>query len=380
MGNAWSRRSGSCSISRPVATVSPDVRLRIATRTSPLAMTQASRVAHLVRTCPELAGLEIEISVVPVETTGDRQRDQPLHLLGGQGVFVKEVQAAVIDGRADLAVHSAKDLPASEPVPELRLASFPERADRRDLLVGSTLEGLRPGARVATGSVRRRVQLANVRPDLTFDELRGNMATRLAVAGRGSNPGTGVPCVVVAKAAVDRLSWTPPPGLPVDVLEVTAMVPQVGQGALAVECREGDGPVARILAAVDDPTVRRELLAERAFLAELGGGCTLPVGATAYGAGDGNPSDPRHVGTDNGSSDTAESPGTLPGRGSPPLTLIGMIASGDGRVVLRHQARGTDPEALGRSVARYLLDDAGGSSLGPWEVSQAGSGRLRPRL
>lgn len=379
MGSASSKLSGSCSTSRPVVAV-PDVRLRIATRTSPLAMTQARRVASLMRSWADRAGVAIEISVVPVETMGDRDRDQPLHRLGGQGVFVKEVQGAVIDGRADLAVHSAKDLPASDQVPGLALASFPERADRRDLLVGSTLEGLVPGARVATGSARRRVQLANARPDLTFDELRGNMATRLAVAGQGATTGSGAPCVVVAKAAVDRLAWTPPPGLPVDVLDVTTMVPQVGQGALAVECREGDEPAVGILAAIDDPAVRREVLAERAFLAELGGGCTLPVGATAYEVGGLGPSVPRGAGGTGTVPGGAADPGAFPGRGSRALTLVGMIASEDGRVVLRHEAQGDDPATLGRSVARYLLDDAGGRSLGPWEGewAVADEPRLRP--
>jgi len=342
-------------------------------------MTQASRVAHLVRTWADQAGVVVEIAVVPVETVGDRDRDQPLHRLGGQGVFVKEVQTAVIDGRADLAVHSAKDLPASESVPGLALASFPERADRRDLLVGSTLVGLVPGSRVATGSVRRRVQLANTRPDLTFDELRGNMATRLAVAGRGPETGSGAPCVVVAKAAVDRLAWSPPPGLLVDVLEVTTMVPQVGQGALAVECREGDELVARILAAIDHPVVRREVSAERAFLAELGGGCTLPVGATAYEVDDDDPSTLRHGGEGDGATNGAGDPSGIPGRGGKPLTLIGMIASEDGRVVLRHEAQGTEPEVLGRAVARYLLDDAGGRSLGPWEAGRAVADESRTR-
>ncbi|HWE69246.1 MAG TPA: hydroxymethylbilane synthase, partial [Acidimicrobiales bacterium] len=298
-----------------------------ATRGSPLALWQARRVAQRL----EASGAET--SLVVVETEGDRRTDVPLHSIGGQGVFVKEVQAAVVRGDADLAVHSAKDLPAAAElqVPGLALAAFPERADPRDLLVGSTLDTLATGARVATGSARRRVQLANLRPDLLFTDLRGNLATRLSVAGRGD-----VAAVVVAAAGVDRLGWMAPDGTETELLDPMVMLPQVGQGALAVECREDDLRVLSALSLIDDASVRRVVTAERAYLAELGGGCTLPVGAHATSAGG--------------------DPGTL--------TLSGMMGSEDGRMVLRHTASGDDPEKLGRSVARYLVDEAGGSSLG----------------
>lgn len=301
--------------------------IRLATRGSPLALWQARRVAQLL----ESAGAET--SLVVVETEGDRLTDVPLHSIGGQGVFVKEVQAAVVRGDADVAVHSAKDLPAAGElqVPGLVLAAFPERADPRDLLVGSTLDTLASGARVATGSARRRVQLANLRPDLLFTDLRGNLATRLSVAGMDD-----VAAVVVAAAGVERLGWLAPDGLETELLDPMVMLPQVGQGALAAECREGDPMALSALSLIDDPSVRRVVTAERAYLAELGGGCTLPVGAHATSAG----------------GDT----GTL--------TLSGMMGSEDGRMVLRHTASGDDPEKLGRSVARYLVDEAGGSSLG----------------
>jgi len=275
------------------------------------------------------------VTLVTVETTGDRNTDSPLHSLGGQGIFVKEVQAAVLAGQADAAVHSAKDLPAAPGLsPEgLVLAAFPERADPRDLLVGGSLDALPTGATVATGSVRRRTQLANLRPDLTFTGLRGNLGTRLAAAGQGN-----VVAVVVAKAAVDRLGWVPPDGVETQVLDQMLMVPQVGQGALAVECRADDQQTRALLAGIDDIVVRRAVTAERAYLAELGGSCTLPVGAYAEAAGaDGD------------------------------LALTGVLASEDGRVVLRHTARGNEPEQLGRGVARYVLDDCGGTSLGRWD-------------
>ena len=308
--------------------------IRLATRGSPLALWQARRVARL------LEALGVEASLITVETEGDRRTDTPLQSIGGQGVFVKEVQAAVVRGEADAAVHSAKDLPAASElqVPGLVLAAFPERADPRDLLVGATLETLGAGARVATGSARRRVQLANLRPDLLFTDLRGNLATRLEVAVAGARD---VAAVVVAAAGVERLGWSPPDGVETEILDPMVMLPQVGQGALAVECRVDDERTRAALALIDNGSVRRAVIGERAYLGELGGGCTLPVGAYATLTDDGGR---------NGNGGT--------------VTLTGIMGSDDGRVVLRHTASGDDPEKIGRAVARYLLDDAGGSSLG----------------
>ena len=307
---------------------------RLATRGSPLALWQAHRVAALLRS------RGIDSTLVVIETTGDRRTDVPLEQLGGQGVFVKEVQAAVVRGDADAAVHSAKDLPSSAElsVPDLVLAALPERGDPRDLLVGGTLDSLPTGTVVATGSARRRVQLANLRPDLTFTGLRGNLATRLAAVGA-----EGVGAVVVAQAAVDRLEWLPPVGLEIEILDAEVMVPQVGQGALAVECRVDDDRAREVLGAIHDERVAAPVTAERSFLAELGGGCTLPVGAHA-----------RWAGSD--------------------LLLTGMMASADGVVVVRHTAGGPAPEGLGCSVARYLLDEAGGSDLGGWFPAPGTSG------
>ncbi len=307
--------------------------VRLATRGSPLALWQARRVALLL----EASG--VATSLVTVETEGDRRTDVPLHAIGGQGVFVKEVQAMVMRGDADAAVHSAKDLPAAAElqVPGLTLAAFPERADPRDLLVGATLDTLGSGARVATGSARRRVQLANLRPDLLFSDLRGNLATRLSVAVDGTGD---VSAVVVAAAGVDRLGWRAPEGMETEILDPMVMLPQVGQGALAVECREDDARIRSALSRIDDQWVHRVVTAERAYLAELGGSCTLPVGA--YGTLGGDEAD----------------------GGEGAITLSGMMASEDGRMVLRHTATADDPEKLGRAVARYLVDEAGGSSLG----------------
>jgi len=286
--------------------------LRVATRGSALARWQAERVLTLLGRPGEL---------VIVTTTGDADLTSPLHTLGGQGVFVKEVQAAVLAGHADLAVHSAKDLPAAEPA-GLVLAAVPERADPRDALVGAHLDTLPTGGRVATGSVRRRAQLAHRRPDLTFAELRGNVPTRLARADEFD-------AVVIAAAALDRLGLTHPR---VQRLDPADLLPQVGQGALGVECRADDEPTRALLAAVEDPTARAAVDAERAFLAELGGGCDQPVGALA----------------------------TLDAEG---VTLTGLLASLDGRVVLRVTTHDPDPVRAGRDAARTLLDQRGGRAL-----------------
>jgi len=207
---------------------------------------------------------------VRTDTVGDRRQDVPISEIGGKGVFATEVQRLVLDGTADLAVHSAKDLPAVTGE-GLALAAVPERGDPRDALVGRGLDALAPGATVATGSQRRRVQLAALRPDLTFVELRGNMASRLAKVPEGG-------AIVVAAAALQRLGWA---DRLTQVLDAEAFTPQVGQGALAVECRVDDAATAALLAPVDHPPSHRRLDAERAFLAELGGDCDLPAGAHA---------------------------------------------------------------------------------------------------
>ncbi len=287
--------------------------LRVATRGSALARWQAERIVALLARPAEL---------VVVSTLGDRDKASTIHALGGTGVFVKEVQDAVLRGDADVAVHSAKDLPPIAPA-GLTFAAVPERADPRDALVGSRLDDLPTGARIGTGSVRRRAQLAALRPDLTFDELRGNIPTRLERAASFD-------AIVVAAAALDRL------GLSERVTERLApstLLPQVGQGALAVECREDDADTQRALDEIDDPGAHAEIRAERAFLAQLGGGCSLPCGALARRQADGS------------------------------LTLEALLASLDGRIVLRVEGAGSDPEALGLETARRLLDEQGGRTV-----------------
>jgi hydroxymethylbilane synthase len=286
--------------------------LRAATRGSPLARLQTEIIAGL---------LGVTVDVVVVETSGDRRREESIRELGGRGIFVKEVQQAVLDGHADIAVHSAKDLP-STPTKGLVLAAVPEREDPRDALVGTPLDEIRTGGRIATGSVRRRAQLAAARPDLTFSDLRGNIETRLAKA-------TGFDAIVVAVAALRRMALDHHVA---QVLDPSVVLPQVGQGALAVECRADDENTRERVVGIEDPPSRRAVDAERAFLAGFGGNCDLPVGA--------------HARVNAGS-----------------VLLAGLIATADGRVVIRGESEGTDPAEVGSTLARWLLDEAGGRQL-----------------
>ncbi len=236
-----------------------------ATRASALARWQTDHVAGLLR---RAGGPEAEPLLV--STAGDRDKITPLHEIGGKGVFVKEVQAAVLDGRAHIAVHSAKDLPALTP-DGLVICAVPARADHRDAFVGCALADLPQGATVGTGSIRRQVQIAAHRPDVELVEIRGNIDTRLGRVGE-------LDAVVMASAALDRLGISPQV---VDRLDIDTMLPQVGQGSLAIECRTDDEETIAALSLIDDPEAHAVLDAERAFLVELGGDCDLPAGAFA---------------------------------------------------------------------------------------------------
>lgn len=245
------------------------VRVRIGTRGSPLARWQAEWVAARLRECH--AGLDVVL--VEIKTRGDRDRNSPLASIGGQGLFTKEIQRALVDQRVELAVHSLKDLPTQGP-PELCLGAIPSREEVADALIAptyETLDGLPAGATVGTGSLRRRAQLLHLRPDLNVVGLRGNVETRLRQALDGH-----LDAVVLAEAGLRRL------GLDRHLTERLGpprFLPAVGQGALGIECRSDDADTRALLAPLDDAATRRAVVAERRVLAELEGGCMIPLAA-----------------------------------------------------------------------------------------------------
>lgn len=300
------------------------MKLGAATRSSPLARWQTEHVIALL----EAAHPGLEVEPVLLTSAPDKDLSTPISELGGKGLFAKEVQEAVLDGRADLAVHSAKDLP-SETVPGLVLASVPERGDPRDVLVGAALVDLPVGAVIATGSNRRRVQLQDLRPDLRFVELRGNIQRRVATAGTsvadGPLAGTRITAIIAAGAAMLRQDME---GAITDWLPPYVMTPQVGQGALAIECRADDEATIELVRAIEHGPSRRRVDAERSFLVALGGDCDLPAGA--------------HATLDD---DQGE------------ITLRMVIGSDDGSRLERAVIRGTDPERIGADGVALLPVD-----------------------
>ncbi|MEW5851161.1 MAG: hydroxymethylbilane synthase [Myxococcota bacterium] len=241
--------------------------LKLGTRKSPLALWQAEHVAALLQA--HEPGLTVEL--VKISTKGDRILDTPLAKVGGKGLFVKEIEEALLDGRIDLAVHSLKDVPAELPK-GLTLRAYPKRADPRDAWVSpqyaSPVE-LPPGARVGTASLRRQCQLLQARPDLEVIPIRGSVETRLAKIET-----EGLHAVVLAAAGLERL------GLGHRIrrkLDVNEMLPAVGQGILGIEIREKDEETSRRVGALDDSDARAMAVCERAMLHELGGGCQVPI-------------------------------------------------------------------------------------------------------
>ncbi len=243
--------------------------LRLATRKSKLALTQARAYAQQLMTANP--GLRIE--EVHVVTSGDKFQNQSLQALGGKGLFIKEIEEALLDDRADFAVHSIKDVPA-ELAPGLELAAIPAREDPRDAMVtreGCTLADLPMGARVGTSSLRRRTMLLKQRADLQIAPLRGNVDTRLRKLEEGQSD-----AIVLAYAGLRRLGMA---DRATEVLSPEQMLPAVGQGALGIESRQGDESVISALRKTDDATTRVRVAAERAFMAAVGGSCHLPVAA-----------------------------------------------------------------------------------------------------
>ena len=288
--------------------------LVIGSRGSQLALWQA----HWVQ--GRLAALGFESRIEIIKTTGDRVTEVPLGSVGGKGLFTKEIEEALLARQVDLAVHSLKDLPTDIPA-GLEITAIPEREDPRDAMVGSTLAALRQGAKVGTSSLRRSAQLRRLRPDLIVESVRGNVDTRLRKLDEGQYE-----AIVLAAAGLTRLGWS---GRIAEALAPEVMCPAVGQGALAIETRTGDA-ACRVL---DHAETRAAVLAERALLATLSGGCSTPIGAHARIAGD-------------------------------RIELMAVVLSDDGARSVRDSATGTDPERVGRELGEKLLAAGAGAILG----------------
>ncbi|MFQ5895593.1 MAG: hydroxymethylbilane synthase [Nitrospinota bacterium] len=293
------------------------------TRRSALARAQSRWVVEEMRR--QNPGLEVE--EVLIRTTGDKLGDRPLGPEGGKGLFVKEVEEALLAGSVDFAVHSLKDLPAELP-PGLSICAVPPREDPRDALVsrdGLSLDELPPGARVGTSSLRRQALLLRARPDLKVVPLRGNLDTRLRKLRDGE-----IEAIVVALAGLRRLGAEAEWVLPLDE---EIFLPAMGQGALALEAREGDGLVRSLVETLDHESSRREALAERAFMAALEGSCRVPAAGRAVVRGE-------H------------------------LRMRGMVATPDGRRAVEEALEGParEAEALGAELGRRVLG-AGGCAI-----------------
>ena len=268
--------------------------LRVGSRGSRLALTQAERASEALRRPG------VEIALVPITTAGDRDRTRPFGEIGSRGVFVKELEEALLAGRIDVAVHSAKDMTSTD-ADGLAVGAYPPREDPRDALCGA--DGLRPGMRIGTASARRRAQLLAFEPSLSVEPLRGNIDTRLRKRSE-----RGLDAVVLAACGLDRLGL----GREIGVrLEPDVMLPEAGQGALALQVRAGEEHLVEM---ADDAETRRRVEAERTCVGAVGGGCLAPVAA-------------HHDGT----------------------VLTGLVAAEDGSWLERRQ--GSDPEALGRELA-----------------------------
>ncbi|HHO47070.1 MAG TPA: hydroxymethylbilane synthase [Desulfobacteraceae bacterium] len=290
--------------------------IKLATRKSLLAVTQSTWVKDQIeRRHPGIA-----VELVKITTTGDKILDVPLAKVGGKGLFVKEIEDALLDGRADLAVHSMKDVPTE--LPEgLHLGVVPERENPRDAFISmkfKDVDALPRGAKVGTSSLRRKSQLARLRPDLVTEDLRGNLDTRLRKLEEGRYD-----AIVLAAAGLNRLGMADRITM---LFSPEQMLPAIGQGALGIELRRDDAELAETLSFLHHPVTAVAVAAERAFLERLEGGCQVPIGAHA----------------------------TLSGE---TITLTGLIASVDGREILQDRLTGPAAEAapLGTRLADMLL-------------------------
>jgi hydroxymethylbilane synthase len=299
-------------------------RIRIATRKSQLALWQAEHVAQLLRE----AHPSLSVELVPMSTKGDLIQDRSLAAIGGKGLFIKELEVAMEEGRAQVAVHSMKDVPAELP-PGFLIAAVLERADPRDALIAGSharLEDLPPAARVGTSSLRRQAQLLAVRPDLQIHALRGNVNTRLRRLDDGE-----LDAIVLACAGLVRLGWE---ARITARLDTSVSLPAVSQGVIGVECRIDDAATRSVLACLEHRPTRLAMDAERAFSGRLGGSCQSPIAAHAALQGD-------------------------------RLVLAGLVAEPDGSRLLRDEISGEAGEGptLGEELAERVLAAGAGPLL-----------------
>jgi hydroxymethylbilane synthase len=296
------------------------LRLRIGSRGSQLALWQANHIAAQLRQ----QGHEVEIEII--HTTGDKIIDVALSKVGSKGIFTKEIEDALSTKQIDLAVHSLKDLP-TELGDQFEIAAIPAREDPRDAFCSvkyGSVDELPPNAKVGTSSLRREAQLRAIRPDLAIHPLRGNVDTRLRKLESGEYD-----AIILALSGLRRLGKTDSVR---QVMPIDVMCPAAGQGALAIEIRAGDDDVRSTLAFLDDKTARSEIECERTLLKKMGGGCQVPIGATANFS-----------------------------RGT--LHLQAVVASPDGKTILRDSGQGKNAAALGALVGERLLKQGGGAIL-----------------
>ena len=299
-------------------------RLTIATRKSPLAVWQAEHVAARVRALAP----DLQVELATMSTQGDKLLDAPLAKVGGKGLFVKELEVALLEGRADIAVHSMKDVPVHLP-DGLHLPVIMPRADPRDALISASarrLDELPAGSTVGSSSLRRCSQLRALRPDLDVVPVRGGVNTRLAKLDAGD-----FDALILAVSGLERLELE---HRITERFEPELMLPAIGQGALGIECRQGDSAVEALILQLADPVSTHEVHAERAMNQRLEGGCQVPIAGFAEVRGE-------------------------------RLRLRGLVAEPDGSTVLRHELEGSveEAQALGVNVAESLLSQGAGRIL-----------------
>lgn len=299
----------------------------VGTRQSQLALTQTNQVISDLKLLCQKHGLAFDFEIKKIITKGDRILDVTLSKVGGKGLFVKEIEQAMLDGKIDFAVHSMKDMPSM--LPEgLTTGAVPRREDPRDVLItatGLSLDELPEGAIVGTSSLRRSSQLLSYRPDLNIQSIRGNIDSRIRKLET-----EGFDAIVLASAGLNRMGWGDKAS---SYLPVELCLPAVGQGALGIECREDDEEVRQLLALYNDDRTAQTVSAERKFLSVLNGGCQIPIGAYATLLDDKK------------------------------IELTGMVGYADGRKILKESMIGNDPIKLGEQLAWKLISEGAGEIL-----------------